>query len=500
MLACGVLLAACGGGAGGTATGGTPNSAEPADPGNASLRLEYLCRSLMLACGVLLAACGGGAGGTATGGTPNSAEPADPGNASLRLELPASGLGPADLAVVVAEGDAQSEAVAAAYLAAHGVPAGNLVRVRVNTALEAISAADFALLKADLDAKLPPTAQATVLTWARPTRVEGPSCTMSITAATALGYDPRYCSASVCATTAASPYFDSESRQPWADHRLRPSMLLGPRTLADAHALIQRGVASIATLPGGDVWAVRTTEAARNTRADDLAALPGLWGSALRINYLDNAAGPASANSLRDKRDVLAYFTGLAKVDHLATLAWRPGAPGDALTSVAGYLPTPPGGQTSVLEWLASGATGSYGTVQEPCNFTQKFPKASVLLDHYWRGARLIEAYWKSVEWPGEGLFVGDPLAQPFQDAPSLSVVNGQYQVRTRNLRPGARYSLQYRLAGSSTWSTLAQFTGTRGQVLQATASLAPSAAVQLRWTGPCAADSAASCALATSP
>ena len=33
-------------------------------------------------------------------------------------------------------------------------------------------------------------------------------------------------------------------------------------------------------------------------------------------------------------------------------------------------------------------------------------------------GATLIEAYWKSVAWPGEGLFIGEPLARPF--APRL--------------------------------------------------------------------------------
>jgi xylose isomerase len=26
----------------------------------------------------------------------------------------------------------------------------------------------------------------------------------------------------------------------------------------------------------------------------------------------------------------------------------------------------------------------------------------------------LIEAYWKSVAWPGQGLFVGEPLARPW--------------------------------------------------------------------------------------
>ena len=32
----------------------------------------------------------------------------------------------------------------------------------------------------------------------------------------------------------------------------------------------------------------------------------------------------------------------------------------------------------------------------------------------YLRGNSLIEAYWKSVAWPGQGIFIGEPLAKPF--------------------------------------------------------------------------------------
>jgi len=33
----------------------------------------------------------------------------------------------------------------------------------------------------------------------------------------------------------------------------------------------------------------------------------------------------------------------------------------------------------------------------------------------YLRGETLIESYWKSVAWPGQGVFVGDPLAAPYR-------------------------------------------------------------------------------------
>jgi uncharacterized protein (TIGR03790 family) len=70
--------------------------------------------------------------------------------------------------------------------------------------------------------------------------------------------------------------------------------------------------------------------------------------------------------------------------------------------------------QMSALRWLEAGATGSYGTVVEPCNFPQKFADPAIVIGRYVTGATLIEAYWKSVAWPGQGVFVGEPLAAPF--------------------------------------------------------------------------------------
>jgi uncharacterized protein (TIGR03790 family) len=450
---------------------------------------------------MLLSACGGGGGDSgASGGTGGGGI-----GQTLTLTLPSSGLAPTELAVIVAEGDALSEAVGAAYVAARGVPAANLIRVKVSTASHSLSAADFALLKSDIDAKLAaaaPGVQATLLTWAMPSRVVG-ACSMGITSAMALGFDTRYCNATpatnACANTAASPLYDSESRRPQAELQVRPSMLLGATTLAAAQALINRGVAADATRPAGDGWLVRTTDADRSPRWTDFSTLPAAWGSALKLNYVDNSAGLPGDNALSGKSNVLFYLTGLTSVANLSTLQFRPGALADTLTSTGGFLPTG-AGQMPITAWLDAGATASYGTVEEPCNFQQKFSRASVLIDHYWRGATAIEAYWKAVQWPGQGLFVGEPLAQPFRDAPSFAIVAGEYQIKTRGLRPGSRYALQYRLSGSSTWTTLADFTGVLGQALDGRAPLPPAAAVQIRWQGPCADNLASTCTLAQSP
>ena len=112
--------------------------------------------------------------------------------------------------------------------------------------------------------------------------------------------------------------------------------------------------------------------------------------------------------------DVLFYFTGVAKVEGLGTLRFVPGAVADHLTSYGGEL-TADTGQTSALRWLEAGATGSYGTVVEPCNLPQKFPSPPIVIGRYLHGETLIEAYWKSVMMPGQGIFIGEPLATPFR-------------------------------------------------------------------------------------
>ena len=110
------------------------------------------------------------------------------------------------------------------------------------------------------------------------------------------------------------------------------------------------------------------------------------------------------------------YLTGLAEVPQIETNTYLPGAVADHLTSLAGMTETgaSSGGQMPATAWLRAGATGSYGTVEEPCNVPDKFPRASLLVGRYAEGNTLIEAYWKSVRTPGQGLFVGEPLARPW--------------------------------------------------------------------------------------
>jgi uncharacterized protein (TIGR03790 family) len=128
--------------------------------------------------------------------------------------------------------------------------------------------------------------------------------------------------------------------------------------------------------------------------------------NAININVVDRLP-------LTGRHDVMFYFVGAVSVPDLETNHFLPGAVADHLTSFGGMLTNSP--QMSSLRWLEAGATGSYGTVVEPCAFPQKFPNVTMLMSYYTAGETLIEAYWKSVAMPGQGIFIGEPLAAPFR-------------------------------------------------------------------------------------
>jgi hypothetical protein len=134
------------------------------------------------------------------------------------------------------------------------------------------------------------------------------------------------------------------------------------------------------------------------------------------------------------------YFTGLTQVPALDSNTFLPGAIGDHLTSAGGDLFG--SGQMSSLKWLEAGATGSYGAVVEPCNFPAKFPVPAVVMAHYLQGETLIEAYWKSVLMPGQGIFIGEPLARPFAGYASQPLKTGGLALTARVFAPGV-YDVQ---------------------------------------------------------
>ncbi|MFP5505805.1 MAG: TIGR03790 family protein [Gammaproteobacteria bacterium] len=337
--------------------------------------------------------------------------------------LPKHRLEPRELAVIVNDRDPLSREIAHYYVQKRGIPEANLIHIDFEPGRSALDPKDFAALKAQVDAATPAHVQAYALTWAAPYRV---GC-MSITSAFAFGFDRRWCSERRCAPTQTSAYFESPGVAPHDQLRMRPTMAIAAQDFLQAKALIDRGIASDASRPAGSAYLVSTTDKARNVRAALYPLIARSFAPLIRTEVV-------RLDALLHRDDVLFYFTGREHIDGLDTLRFRPGAVADHLTSTGGKLTD--SGQMSALRWLEAGATGSYGTVVEPCNLPGKFPNPGVLMTHYLRGATLIEAYWKSVQMPGEGIFIGEPLAAPF-DFREIERAEDGIELNTWSLAPG---------------------------------------------------------------
>ena len=182
--------------------------------------------------------------------------------------------------------------------------------------------------------------------------------------------------------------------------------MLTSSNLAQAEAIIDRGVASDGMVPTQTVWLAKSSDTARNVRYLE-------FDSAI---YDARVAGDFSV--LRTNSDspygltnLLGYQTGLYRFNILSN-AFVPGAMADNLTSYGGLILVP-NDHTTLLAFLNAGACGSYGTVTEPCNYLQKFPSPE---DYFYqaRGFSLAECYYLSLANPYQGLIVGEPLAAPF--------------------------------------------------------------------------------------
>lgn len=324
------------------------------------------------------------------------------------LYRPAPALTGHDLAVIVNDADPLSRQITEYYSQQRRIPAEQIIHLRFSPNQAVLSKREFEQLKQQVDQQTPAHVQAFALTWLQPFRVD---C-MSITTAFAAGFDPAFCSKG-CQTTRNSPYFASETDKPFKAHGWRPTMALAGKTFEEAKKLIDTGVAADYSHPQGAAYLLKTSDQARSSRAalfpKVAEALKNFWP----VNYLEQ-------DYIAGRQDVMFYFTGLTKVPHLTENRYLPGAIADHLTSAGGVMSG--SDQMNITEWLNAGATASYGAVVEPCNYPAKFPNPGVLMYFYLRGSSLIEAYWKSVAQPGQGIFVGEPLAKPFAYQPRQTV------------------------------------------------------------------------------
>ncbi len=191
-------------------------------------------------------------------------------------------------------------------------------------------------------------------------------------------------------------------------------------SLAQAEQLVDQGVSSDGTFPRQPVVLAKSSDIYRNLRYvyfDNAIFNVNLLGvsSILRTNT-DSVSWPYSC---------LGFETGLADFNVPQGLC-VPGAIADTLTSYSGII-FGNSGQTSLLAFTTNGAAGSYGTVAEPEDDTQKFPNPQVYF-YQARGFSLAESYYQSVNAPYLGLTVGEPLAAPF-----ARTGNGQWSTNLAN-------------------------------------------------------------------
>ncbi len=333
-----------------------------------------------------------------------AAPPPPPPRAWINVPRVAGRITAKDLGLVINTADPYSVEVGEFYAKARKLAPEQILRTELPV-VASLTPEQFQAFAETVAEHFGPEIQALALAWTTPFAV---GCN-SITGALAMGYDAELCTRT-CSPSRRSAYFETATTRPFTDLHLRPSMLLAARDVAMAKAMIRRGVASDHTLglrgaPPVNAWFVTTNDKARSVRSV-------LFPPAGLVRAAGIDVHTETTQALEDVSRVLLYQTGLVQVDKLDTIRWVPGALADHLTSTGGQLVG--GTQMSAIEWIASGATASYGTVSEPCNHLQKFPHPQILLLNYVQGSSALEAYWKSVAWPQQGVFIGEPLAAPF--------------------------------------------------------------------------------------
>jgi uncharacterized protein (TIGR03790 family) len=177
-------------------------------------------------------------------------------------------------------------------------------------------------------------------------------------------------------------------------------------SFAQAEKLVNRGVASDGTFPQQPVVLAQDSDTARNVR------YPYFDNAIFNVNVLGiSSILRTNTDSVWWPAGCMGYETGLANFS-VPDAMFVPGAMADSLTSYGGVI-FGNNSQTSELAFIDAGAAGSYGTVSEPENDTQKFPNPQVYF-YQARGFSLAESYYQSINAPYLGLIVGEPLAAPF--------------------------------------------------------------------------------------
>jgi uncharacterized protein (TIGR03790 family) len=183
--------------------------------------------------------------------------------------------------------------------------------------------------------------------------------------------------------------------------------------LALAKMVVDQGLLGDYTFPTQTVVLGKSTDVFRNVRYSSFDNT--IFDARLRGNY----------NIIRTNTDFVWAFDNILGFEQGHSIfsvnpnEFVAGSMGDNLTSYGGII-FGPNDQTTLLVFLYAGASMSYGTVIEPCNYLEKFPSPQ---DYFYqsRGFSLAESYYQSVTNPYQGLIVGEPLSAPFAQLASAA-------------------------------------------------------------------------------
>jgi hypothetical protein len=197
-------------------------------------------------------------------------------------------------------------------------------------------------------------------------------------------------------------------------------------TLGDIFQMIDRSVQADNTRPAGTFYYMdNRSDPIRNIRAcGSFSGCNGVFPYfTTAVNALTALGGSGEiiqAVLPTGRSNCLGILTGASDptIDtELMTIL--PGAFCDHLTSWAATFDN--GAQTKMSAWIRRGASGTAGTVEEPCAYPGKFPHASMHVN-YFQGLSMGEAYLRSLGYsPFQQMFMGDPMTRPFATLPVVT-------------------------------------------------------------------------------
>lgn len=298
--------------------------------------------------------------------------------------------------------------IAAEYCRARNLPAVNLLRLDVNSAISIGGSEYNSQIQAPVDQRLRelgPAVDYIVITRGVPYRVNKQSVTAALTFGGLGNMLPE------------QPFFGQQrpfdGALPCHGVFMKPTTALITYSVQDALDLMERSLVIYPSPERAGTFYFCDGKGPRGIRNRHIPM------AIARLHALRANATHDMEPSLANRLDIMAQFTGIPSVKMTGN-TYLPGSLLDNVTSWGGYL-LDGRGHTTLTEMVRHGVCGAYGTVVEPTNNPTRWPTFT-LPEHYARGFNLADSYLASVRDIRLGVVVGDPLAAPFSHPPQVDV------------------------------------------------------------------------------